>query len=337
MKVLALTDSLAPWHSFWIRFGQYATALPWATTISGNVAAIEELGSGDRLLFYRYALEWGDLAARLQAARQRGVLIFSDLDDYLWQANGWTRERLVGCTRALRHCHAISCSTRPLLEQLNVMFPGVSLVLLPNTAPQLEAATAASIAPEPNQPLRIGWTGAPWTRPGDLALLRPLANWVAQRPEQLRLVHVGHGQGHLGLADALGLPSDLVEAHPLQGHGSYLQNLRFDIGLAPLAMSSFNHYKSAIKLIEYSTLGIPWLASDVQPYRELCDQWQWCGRLCSSPEDWIEQLQPLLEPLRRRAEGMILQRLCQQHASYDSGVEGWTRLLSANHWSSPRA
>jgi len=72
---------------------------------------------------------------------------------------------------------------------------------------------------------------------------------------------------------------------PLQGHGTYLQALRFHFGLAPLAAGSFNTYKSAIKVLEYSLLGIAWLASDAMPNRDLCDQRNWPGRLCRSDED----------------------------------------------------
>ena len=327
MKVLALSDSLAPWHSFWIRFGQYAGALPWPVQISDDAAAIDALGPGDSLLLYRYALGWGDLAARLLQSRSRGVLIVADVDDYLWQAQGWSRERLLGCTRALRQCAVITCSTNPLLEQLRVMLPGAALVLMPNTAPKHDALPEP-LGPEP--PLRIGWSGAPWTRPADLALLMPLARWIAARPAQLRLVHVGHGEGRLSLAEALELDPTLVDTVPLQGHGTYLQALRFHIGLAPLAAGSFNTYKSPIKVLEYSQIGIPWLASDAQPYRDLCKQWHWPGRLCRTGEDWIEQLQPLLNHHKRLQEGQALQALCRVQASYASGVARWSQLLQSN-------
>ena len=36
MRIVALTDSLAPWHSFWIRFGQYIDALPWDVVVSDS-------------------------------------------------------------------------------------------------------------------------------------------------------------------------------------------------------------------------------------------------------------------------------------------------------------
>ena len=324
MTVLALSDSLAPWHSFWIRVGQYLPALAWPTRITGDANEVESLGAGDRLIVYRYALEWADLASQLVRARQRGVLILSDVDDYLWQAHSWTRERLRGYTHALRQCHRISCSTLPLLEQMEVMTPGVRLHWLPNTAPR------ATRTPPPSAvalPLGIGWTGAPWTRLADLELLRPLAAWIAERPQQLRLVHVGHSDRHLSLAQALELDPAQVTTYPLQGHADYLECFQFQIGLAPLAANAFNHYKSAIKLLEYSAAGIPWLAADAQPYRDLCQAWGLTDRLCRSGEEWIERLQPLLDPSQRLARGAEVQRLCAQHASYESGVEAWDRLL----------
>lgn len=324
MKVVALSDSLAPWHSFWIRIGQYLPALPWPTEISDNPAAIAGLGAGDRLIVYRYALGWGDLAVMLRDARQRGVVVLSDLDDYLWQANGWSRERLLGCTRALRECQILTCSTEALLLQLRVMFPKQRVLLIPNSAPQLTERVPQPLPP----PIRIGWTGAPWTRSADLELIRPLGEWIAARPDQLQLVHVGHGEGRLSLAEALGLPADQVETQPLQGHNTYLQQFNFHIGLAPLAQSSFNHYKSAIKVIEYSALAIPWLASNAEPYRNLCQQWNWNGRLCLQASDWIGSLMPLLNENKRLHEGSALRQLCKQHSSYDGCIARWHCILS---------
>lgn len=324
MRVLALSDSLAPWHSFWIRVGQYLPALPWPTTISQDPSAITELQRGDRLVLYRYAPGWGDLANQLRIARQRGVVILSDLDDYLWQAVGWNQERLLGCTRALRECQTLTCSTESLRDQLLVMFPQQRVLLLPNSAAKLPSTVKQVPAP----PLRIGWTGAPWTRRGDLELLTPIAQWIARRPGALQLVHIGHGDGRLSLAGALGLQEWQVETHPLQSHSSYLEQLNFDIGLAPLSSTSFNYYKSAIKVIEYSSMGIPWIASDAEPYRSLCRQWKWNGRLCSTPEAWIAQLVTLIDEQQRLQEGEQLKALCATHNSYEHGVKQWITALT---------
>ena len=54
MKILALTDSLAPWHSFYIRFGQYMKYMPWTIKVTDKKEYIEELEPGDILFFYRF-------------------------------------------------------------------------------------------------------------------------------------------------------------------------------------------------------------------------------------------------------------------------------------------
>ena len=323
MKVLALSDSLAPWHSFWIRVGQYLDHLPIQVQITDRPDAIDSLARGDQLIVYRYSKEWGNLQARLHLAHQRGARVICDLDDYLWEARGWDRQRLLAYTRVLRESNLITCSTKPLLEQIQTMFPSAALRLLVNTAPLAPARPVS----QRSQRLRIGWTGAPWTRPNDLEILQPLGQWLAGNSSRFQIVHVGHSPRHLSFAQALGIASELVEKHPLQGHADYLRKLDFDIGLAPLAKSSFNDYKSAIKVIEYSNLGIPWIASQVTPYEQICQEWSWQGRLCRSPEEWIEHVKALVNEQARSMEGARLAKRCEKHHSFGQGVLNWYNTL----------
>ena len=67
-------------------------------------------------------------------------------------------------------CDLITCSTQALYELLQVMFPQQSIVLVRNSTPQEDLSNALQA------PITLCWTGAPWTRPEDLALLRPLAH-----------------------------------------------------------------------------------------------------------------------------------------------------------------
>ena len=330
-RVLALTDSTNPWHSFWIRFGQYIPDLDAEVEICAELPPAAALAEFDSLLLYRFNSAWGDLATPLADARRRGVLLLADLDDFLWQAPSWDRQRLQGFTAALRQCQRISCSTAPLQGVLQLMFPRQQVLLLANSAPKPPGLMASWARVALAQPLRIGWTGAPWTRPQDLALLKPLATWIQQRTGALQLVHIGHAEGRLSLAEALGMPPELVLTEPLMPYANYLEAINFDIGLAPLATGGFNNFKSELKLLEYSGLGIPWIASDAPPYRQLCEQWGWPGRLCREPHHWINQLQDLLDPGLRLAEGQQLQQLSQAHHSYGAAVERWSKAIS-NSW-----
>ncbi len=328
MKILALTDSRAPWHSFWIRFGQYISNLSYIIEVIDDPKAINDLNEGDKVFFYRFNENWKNLEETLGLAKNRGVKIISDIDDYIWQAKGWNKNRLKGFTRSLKKCDVITCSTNYLRLQLIAMFNDISIVTIPNTAPSIKKEC---IRRKIDGFTRIGWTGAPWTRPKDIEILLELSQWIKFNANlKLKFVHIGHHEGYLSFANILNLPKGLIETYPLQSHNEYLNNLFFDIGLAPLEKNIFNQFKSSIKILEYSNMEIPWIASNELPYNETCKEWGWNGRLCEKPESWIEQIKPLLNQDRRKKEGEKLFKLCQLNSSFNSGVARWEKLLSIN-------
>jgi len=322
MRILALSDAASPWHSFWIRFGQYVPELKLPVTISTDAQGIHTLGKGDQLLLYRYNAGWGDLQGSLASARGRGVELLADVDDYLWQAQGWSRSRLRAFSRALHLCHRISCSTVPLEEVLGAMFRRARVKVLANSTPPRRPVT-----PRAAGPLRLCWTGAPWTRPQDLELLKPLVHWAKCQQEPLRWRHLGHANGRLSFAGALGLDPILVEQQPLLPHQQYLAAIEGDIGLAPLAAGTFNSFKSELKLLEYSGLAMPWIASAAPPYKDLCERWGWNGRLCWHPHHWIAHLEALLDPGTRQREGEQLQQLAHGRQGHAQAVRGWREWL----------
>ena len=65
----------------------------------------------------------------------------------------------------------------------------------------------------------------------------------------------------------------------------------FDILLAPLVNDPFNAAKSDIKLIDAGAASIPWVASPVPEYVS----WKDGGVLASSPHEWQEALQTLVD------------------------------------------
>ena len=322
MKVLAITDSTAPWHSFWIRIGQYIRHLGIDYRITADPKELAGLGDKDVAIIYRFSLGWVNLCKYISSARSRNVRIICDVDDYLWSANGWSIGRLGGFTNLLKQCDLVTCSTPRLHEQLRVMFPHAEISLVENTAPIESGKRSRKISK-----IRIGWTGAAWTRPNDLKILSSLVSYVDNQPDRYQLVHVGSSPYHPSLASILNINEDKVENYPLMAHMDYVRLIDFDIGLAPLSNSLFNHYKSPIKVIEYSSAGIPWIASDEEPYRRICDLWEWNGRLCKRPFDWIRHLQELTVETKRESEGSVLRSLCCEKSSFHKGVYEWSSII----------
>ena len=324
-RVLTLSDSLSPWHSFWIRFGQYVPSLAVPIQISDDPSLVDQLQCGDTLFLYRFNPNWWPLMERLPMLRRMGIRLISDVDDCLWQAPlGWDRSRLKGITKFLSQCDLITCSTEPLHELLEVMFSRQNILLVRNSTPPGSPRPPLSLPPA----ITLCWTGAPWTRPLDLALLRPMAQWIQENQLPVRWRHVGHAPERLSFASAIGVPPDTVEPIPLCGHQDYLNQLRGTIGLAPMTAGCFNSFKSELKLLEFSGAGMAWIASDAPAYRHCCERWGWPGRLCSSAEDWIHHLQSLMNPIVRETEARELQRLACTQQSHSMAVEQWNVLLA---------
>lgn len=342
--VLVLADNLNPWHSLWVRLGQYFQHLPirYEARMEAELTR-DRLGlclnlprQPDCLVLFRFApssasLLFLDLLVSLKA---RGCRIIADIDDDPWSLEAsptlgkqeWPRERLAWFNRVLRLVDQITVSTPELQLLVTVMFPGQPVKVVPNTVPH--TAPPLRLPRTSASPLRLGWTGAPWTRPHDLALLKPLANRLRDE-SSIRWVHVGHDPHRPSLAQILGLPEEHVETHPVQPHATYLQCLHFDVGLAPLADTLFNTYKSDLKLLEYSAAGIPWLASDVPPYRALAKAWDVQSLLCQYPDQFIAGVErwrsiPHWFEVRERLLAL------SQTRSFQAGLQCWSRLLGVS-------
>ena len=338
-QVLVLADNLNPWHSLWVRLGQYFHRLPIRYEARTEVEVARDSAGlcldlprqPDALVLYRFAPASPLFLDLLVALKARGCRIIADIDDDLWSheaqptlgKQAWPRERLVWLNRVLRLVDQITVSTPELQRLLTVMFPGRPVKLLANTLPYSRIPPNAPR--DAAAPLRLGWTGAPWTRPHDLELLRPLAAWLLTQPG-IRVVHVGHSPERVSLAQILGLPEGRVETYPVAPHSDYLNCLHFDVGLAPLAPTLFNAYKSDLKLLEYSSVGIPWLASAALPYSALAQCWSIERLICHNPQQFIAGVEYLMSMPRWLAVRQHLLRVSQSR-SFEIGLKAWARLL----------
>jgi glycosyltransferase involved in cell wall biosynthesis len=82
----------------------------------------------------------------------------------------------------------------------------------------------------------------------------------------------------------------------LRKYPEKLASLGFDIGIAPLRDNLYNRGKSNLRWLEYSSLRIPTIASDVEPFRNTN------ALLCTTHEDWVSALNTLIddEDIRRK-------------------------------------
>lgn len=110
----------------------------------------------------------------------------------------------------------------------------------------------------------IGWPGRVASHPDDLEVTRggvgeALADW--------RFHVIGEAAG---VKDALGLPCEPTETPWIASVEDYHRALGcLDIGIVPLAPSTFNESKSFLKGIEQAAAGVPFVASPRAEYQKL--------------------------------------------------------------------
>lgn len=84
-----------------------------------------------------------------------------------------------------------------------------------------------------------------------------------------------------------------------------------DICLVPLVKSRFNGFKSNLKVLEAANLGLPVIASQVDPYLNMPLLYAKCG------SDWVKHITRLVDSKKRRKEaGGLLKEFCDKHYSF---------------------
>jgi O-antigen biosynthesis protein len=137
-------------------------------------------------------------------------------------------------------------------------------------------------------PLEVLYTGTMSHGP-DLALVTPVFETLDQEyPRSFRLT-------------VIGIPADGADPRwlhrlspPKSDYPYFARWLRdlaseFDIGIAPLVDTAFNHMKSDIKIMEYTALSLPSMVSPVGPYEYLEGV-----EHCDSEEEWYKKLVEML-------------------------------------------
>lgn len=106
-------------------------------------------------------------------------------------------------------------------------------------------------------------------------------------------------------------------------------NVNWDVGIAPLVYNEFNKCKSELKYIEFSSLGVPVVASRIEGYEEAIDDGV-DGYLATSENEWVSKLVTLLEDSVLR-NGMVnnAHDNILKNYSLKSRVEQWDAVFKS--------
>jgi glycosyltransferase involved in cell wall biosynthesis len=284
------------------------------------------------LLVVRTGLPAATARATLDEARRRGQRVVVDLDDDLVSehaaerlvARGWDPALLGAMREVVSAADQVLVST-PTLHDLVVPLNPRTSVVANALDPDLWLTPVAARTPkvDPDE-LRVLYMGST-THGSDLALLDGLAAAVSARLDRkvvLEAVGVVVGPGVAGMRRVKIRNGDYPDFVPwLRAISS-----RWHAAVAPLEDTEFNRRKSDLKLLEYSLLGLPVVASRVGPYRDR-DDW---AVLCDNDADaWVEALSTLLaDPDAAARQAAVARAATERDRVLDeANVRDWARLV----------
>jgi glycosyltransferase involved in cell wall biosynthesis len=270
----------------------------------------------------------------LERARAEGKPLVLDLDDLLLELPEDHPDRishhyadaLLPLAQALVEAEAVTTSSARLQEVLRQFNPHTWL--LPNYlddrlwAFRTPAERALNGSPAEAGPVVVGYMGGSSHAP-DLEAIAPILARLLENYGAglcLRFYGLRPPASLAGLAGVEWIPLAEVDyARFAQFFGAQ----KCDLYIAPLQDNLFNHCKSAIKFLEYSTSATPGVYSRVAPYETVIRQGE-NGFLASTLPEWEEYLSRLIEGPGLRAELGLRAQLTVK--------EGWLLSEHAGQW-----
>lgn len=221
-------------------------------------------------------------------ARNTNTKCIYEIDDNVFEIeahsaahDGWSYvDDLISVEANAAVAHAVTVST----PKLGSVFGGLNdnLYVLPNTVPATLLSREKRVRPGKDN-LRIGWGGSA-THAEDWA---PYAAAIA------RVVEKSYSSLCVTGPTYVESPSVVQEPWCELVPDWWKRVETFDVGLAPLVDSEFNRSKSFIKILEYASLGVPFICSPVGPYAEhVIDGVN--GLFARTPEEWADLLDKLI-------------------------------------------
>ncbi|SFT68596.1 Glycosyl transferases group 1 [Geodermatophilus amargosae] len=230
----------------------------------------------------------------LRLLQAQGVAVVVELDDHLTAVPPGHRghdllvRRGVGriAETCAREADLVTVSTPRLLQEYGRREHGT---VVPNAIPRRVAELPPAYERQPDV-VTIGWTGSVGTHPYDLqemeSGLQQALDRTAGRSRFCVLGQVGNARELLRLTDE---PLEIPWIMDVDGYSAAIGE-RFDVGVAPLRIDTFNNCKSWLKVLEYSARGVFCVRSPSAEYERLG-----LGYRAKRPRDWATAISRAVE------------------------------------------
>jgi glycosyltransferase involved in cell wall biosynthesis len=275
---------------------------------------LDELRGSQDVIFAQWIANYAAIS-EVSAAKARGVRLVYDMDDNYMDVplDNPSRDVVDVCGISAMHSAAamadcITVTTDVLAERVRKSFPGVPVVVIPNSMDTTEEGWRnPEDCGSKDGSVKIFWAGGVSHRRDLQVCLSAIDSILHDYPNTI-FITAGYKSPDIELMALK--PHWKGRYFHLGGVDSYqyfekLKTLNADIGIAPLEDDSFNQCKSNIKFIEYTMAGMPTVASRVGPYSDTMDHKVDGFLPKNTHQDWYHCLSKLVESRQKRLEMVI--------------------------------
>jgi hypothetical protein len=280
----------------------------------------------DRLLAPGASLE--SAQEIVDRARADGACLIYHLDDNLLDLDDNTPFRKpidTGQKMMIRYlarrADGVIVSTENLKQRMARFNASIAVVA---TAIDERLFVSETVAPPPSGDNRggktIGYMGT-FTHEADIMMVaQALRGVLRSHAGDVALEFVGGFVDPSILDFFQGLPVRVLDAGPHSEYPAFVRwmvdNIKWDIAIAPLTQTRFTRCKSDIKLLDYGALGISGIYSKVEPYEGVVEHLGTGYLATNSVEAWSEAFELLIRDdqlrgqIANKARDYVLSRRC---------------------------
>lgn len=250
--------------------------------------------------------------------KKHGFKTCVDIDDY-WELDPWhilyaeyQKENFAALqVRHIRDADFVLTTNSRLAAKISVINSRVYVV--PNAIPK---AGQFVLEREPSPFFRLFWQGS-ITHERDIQILERPVDQLKTIAPRIKMVMAGYHENseewhRMALTYTAGAKHQYKLIPGARVDKYYEAYAHADACLIPLRKSKFNSFKSNLKVLEAANLGLPVIASQVEPYLGMPLLY------CKTGSDWVKHIKSLEKSRKRRKEaGAKLKEFCDTHYNFD--------------------
>lgn len=327
MRILAIYDGSGPkYHRVLLPVAMLQRSHNVEVLVKQTV--VEDDLPGVDIVFFNRLIPGIKLEILLQLREKYGFKLICDLDDH-WRLDRshilYENYRKHNITQKIydfiESADAVTVTHERLYYEIDN-----NCHILPNAIPAIDQFL---VNKTPDDKVRLFWAGG-ITHRKDLELLRRPLQLLKR--DKIKLVMGGYEHGNAEWKEMAKIFTtdsayNTVVIESKKVHEYYHIYSLCDISLIPLVETSFNTYKSNLKILEAANIGSPVIVSRVHPYLDFPED---LVNYVDAYNPWFKQINKLVnDPVLRMEQGLRLKEYCAEHFNFNKINEERKQIFDA--------